>query len=95
VDQIPAVLASPPFQRVSQRRVEDFAPCGSCAIRHFCGSPCPAEVYTTHGTMQAPAPYCEFYVEQVKYAFRIIADGRLEGYLWEGWNEGTEQIFGL
>jgi len=95
VDQIPAVLESPQFRRVSRRRVEDFAPCDSCVIRHFCGSPCPAEVYTTYGTMQAPAPYCDFYVEQVKYAFRIIADQRLEAYLWEGWNQGTEQIFGL
>jgi uncharacterized protein len=94
-DQLPEVLASTPFRRVSDRRVEDFAPCGSCAIRHFCGAPCPAEVFTTTGTMHAPAPYCDFYVEQVKYAFRVIADDRLDAYLWEGWNEGTEQIFGL
>lgn len=95
VDQIPEVLASPPFRRVSQRRVEDFAPCADCAIRHFCGSPCPAEVYTTTGTMQAPAPYCQFYVEQVKYAFRVIADDRLDAFLWAGWNEGTEKIFNI
>jgi uncharacterized protein len=75
--------------------VEDFEPCGSCAIRHFCGSPCPAEVYTTSGTMDAPAPYCEFYVEQVKYAFRVLADERLDGFLWEGWNDGTEKTFAL
>ncbi len=93
VDDIPAVLASPQFRRVSQRRVEDIAPCASCAIRHFCGSPCPAEVYTTSGTMHAPAPYCDFYVEQVKYAFRVIADNRLDAFLWEGWHEGTEKIF--
>jgi uncharacterized protein len=94
-DKLPEVLKSPPFTRITGRKVEDFEPCGSCAIRHFCGSPCPAEVYTTSGTMQAPAPYCEFYVEQVKYAFRVLAEDRLEGFLWEGWNDGTEKIFAL
>ena len=92
---LPEVLSSPPFRRVSNRKVEDFEPCGSCAVRHFCGSPCPAEVYTTNGTMHAPAPYCEFYIEQVKYAFRILADDRLHGFLWEGWNNGTEKTFAL
>ncbi len=94
-DNLPDVLDSRPFRLITERKVEDFAPCGSCAIRHFCGSPCPAEVYTTSGTMQAPAPYCEFYVEQVKYALRVLADDRLEGFLWEGWNEGTEKIFAI
>jgi uncharacterized protein len=95
VDNVADVLASPPFRRITGRKVEDFEPCGSCTIRHFCGSPCPAEVYTTSGTMHAPAPYCEFYVEQVKYAFRVLAEERLEGFLWEGWNDGTEKIFAL
>jgi uncharacterized protein len=94
-NNVPEVLASPPFRRITGRKVEDFEPCGSCAIRHFCGSPCPAEVFTTSGTMQAPAPYCEFYIEQAKYAFRILADERLDGFLWEGWNKGTEKIFAL
>ena len=94
-DNLPEVLTSPPFRQVSGRKVEDFEPCGSCAVRHFCGSPCPAEVFTTSGTMHAPAPYCEFYIEQVKYAFRVLADDRLSGFLWEGWNNGTEKIFAL
>ncbi len=93
--ELPGILASPPFQKVTNRKVEDFEPCGSCVIRHFCGSPCPAEVFTTSGTMHAPAPYCNFYIEQVKYAFRILADERLDSFLWEGWNEGTEQTFAL
>ena len=94
-DDLPDVLDSRPFHQVTDRKVEDFEPCGSCAIRHFCGSPCPAEVYTTSGTMHAPAPYCEFYVEQVKYAFRVLAEDRLDGFLWEGWNEGAEKTFAL
>ncbi len=94
-NNVPEVLASPPFRRITGRKVEDFEPCGSCAIRHFCGSPCPAEVFTTSGTMHAPAPYCEFYIEQVKYAFRILADDRLDGFLWEGWNKGTEKTFAI
>jgi len=94
-DDLPEVLDSVAFRPVTTRKVEDFEPCGSCAIRHFCGSPCPAEVYTTTGTMAAPAPYCAFYIEQARYAFRVLADNRLDDFLWQGWNEGAEKIFSL
>lgn len=94
-DDMAEVLGSEPFRQVTGRRVEDFEPCGSCAIRHFCGSPCPAEIFAKCEDLQAPAPYCEFYIEQAKYALRVIADQRLDDFLWPGWNEGAEKIFAL
>lgn len=44
--------------------------------------------------MEAPSPYCEFYEEQVRYAFRVIAAGHEEAYLWDGWEEEMEESFG-
>jgi uncharacterized protein len=42
-------------------------------VRHFCGAPCPAEVYAINGRLDAPAPLCDFYTAQAQYAFRVIA----------------------
>ncbi len=89
------ILRTRPFQDMTSRKVEDFEPCRSCAIRHFCGAPCPAEIYMCSQTLHAPAPYCEFYVEQAKFAFRVIAAGQVDNYVWDGWKEGTEQSFAL
>jgi len=92
-DDLPSILASEPFMSVTNRKVESIVPCAGCAIRHYCGAPCPAEVKVVAGTLNAPSPYCEFYEEQVRYAFRVIAEGREEAYLWDGWQEETEQSF--
>ncbi len=93
-DGIEKALASGPFNLVTGRKVEDIEPCERCAIRHFCGSPCPAEAYEMNGRMDSTGAFCEFYEEQVRYAFRLIADGRHEAYLWDGWDEGTKSVFG-
>ena len=77
-DDIPAVLRSEPFRLVTGRKVEDIEPCRRCAIRHFCGSPCPAEAHQLNGGMHRTGAFCEFYEEQVRYAFRVIADERLD-----------------
>jgi uncharacterized protein len=42
------------------------------------------------GVLNAPSPYCEFYEEQVRYAFRVIARGREAAYLWNAWKDETE-----
>jgi uncharacterized protein len=89
---VPELLATRPFQAVTRRVAEGFAPCNRCAVRHFCGAPCPAEVYAINGRLEAPAPLCDFYAAQAQYAFRIIAQGRLDAYLWEGWKDGLEAI---
>ncbi len=86
------ILETAPFQAMKSRRVEDIEPCRRCAVRHFCGAPCPAEVYAMQGSIHGPAPMCEFYAAQARFAFQVIADGRLEAFLWEGWQEGLTEI---
>jgi uncharacterized protein len=92
-DKIDNILETQPFKDITTRKTEDIKPCDNCAIRHFCGAPCPAEVKMFYGALNAPAPYCEFYEEQVRYAFRVIASGRENVYMWDGWNEETEVTF--
>ena len=92
-DPLDAVLASPAFRLVTGRKVEDVEPCRDCAIRHFCGSPCPAEAQEMNGGMARTGAYCGFYQEQARYAFRLIADGRAGDFLWDGWDDGTEESF--
>jgi uncharacterized protein len=92
-DRLPAVLASEPFQRVTGRKVEDIEPCRHCAIRHYCGSPCPAEAQQMNGGMDRTGAFCEFYEEQVRYAFRLIADAKADDYLWDGWDQDLTPVF--
>jgi uncharacterized protein len=90
---VEAALDSEGFRLVTGRDVDTFSPCRDCTIRHFCGSPCPAEVYEINGSMEHTGAFCEFYKEQVHYAFRLIADGIADDYLWDGWDDETETIF--
>ncbi|MEW5887620.1 MAG: peptide-modifying radical SAM enzyme CbpB [Pseudomonadota bacterium] len=90
---VAAALDSEGFRLVAERDVDRFAPCRDCAIRHFCGSPCPAEAHEMNGGMDRTGAFCDFYREQVRYAFRLIADGIADDYLWDGWDEGTETVF--
>ena len=92
---VEAALASEAFRAVIGRDVDTFAPCGECVIRHFCGSPCPAEAQEMHGGICKTGAFCAFYKEQVNYALRLIADGKADDYLWDGWDEGTEALFDL
>lgn len=82
------VLKSKPFKLVTNRSIENIKPCNRCAIRHFCGSPCPAEAHQMKGSINMPGAFCELYEEQVRYALRVIADGKEDAYLWDGWNKG-------
>ncbi len=92
-DGVEAALNSEPFAQVTGRKVEDIKACGKCAIRHFCGSPCPAEAHEVNGGMKAPGSFCEFYEEQTRYALRAIADGAENDFLWDGWDKGTSATF--
>ncbi len=87
------VLASEPFRMVTERKVEDIDPCRRCAVRHFCGSPCPAEAFEMNGGMHRPGAFCELYEEQARYALRLLADEMAEDYLWDGWDRGTVSAF--
>lgn len=87
--EVEKALASPAFKKVTNRKVEDIEPCSRCAVRHFCGSPCPAEAYEMNGGMDRVGAFCELYEEQARYALRLIADGKEEAYLWDGWDSDT------
>ena len=91
-DPLPEILDSDPFRRMKTRVVEDIDHCKRCAVRHYCGAPCPAEVYSLTGTFKERPPYCDFYALQARYAFKVIADGRLDTFLWDGWQEGLKEI---
>jgi len=86
-------LESKAFRLVTERKVEDISPCNRCAIRHFCGSPCPAEAHEMNGGMDRTGAFCEFYEEQVRYAFRLIAEGRENAFLWDDWDKDMTQAF--
>ena len=90
---VEAALASTAFRSVISRDVDKFSPCSNCAIRHFCGSPCPAEAHEMNGGMYRTGAFCDFYKEQVNYALRLIADGKANDYLWDGWDADTETTF--
>lgn len=87
-DNIDKIIETEPFKLVTERKIENIVPCFRCAIRHFCGSPCPAEAYQMNGSIETPGAFCELYEEQVRYALRIIADGKEDAYLWDGWDKG-------
>ena len=93
-DGIADALSSPAFRAVTGRKVEDIEACRGCAVRHFCGAPCPAEAVEMNGSMDRVGGYCRFYLDQARYAFRLIADGRADDFLWEGWSEGMRTTFG-
>lgn len=91
-DEIDDILETSAFRMVTGRKVEQIDPCHRCAIRHFCGSPCPAEAWSMHGHMDTPGAFCELYEEQVRFAMRMIADGNADDFLEDGWDNGAETI---
>ena len=48
-----------------------------------------------NGGMDKTGTFCEFYEEQVRYAFRLIADEKANDYLWDGWDQGMPQTFDM
>lgn len=83
------------FRKVTGRKVEDIDPCNRCSIRHYCGSPCPAEAAEANGAMNRPGGFCELYEEQTRYAFRLIADGKENDYLWDNWDKDTSTTINI
>jgi uncharacterized protein len=45
--------------------------------------------------MDQVGAFCGFYEEQVRYAFRLIADERASDFLWDGWDDGVETTLDL
>ncbi len=71
-------ITSGPFKRIRRRIVEKIADCKSCIYRNICGAPCPAEVYALNNNLNVPSPYCEFYKEIIRFAFQLIAEGKIK-----------------
>lgn len=92
-NDVEKVLESKAFKTVTDRKVEDIEPCNRCAIRHFCGSPCPAEAHEMNGGMDKTGAFCEFYEEQTRYALRLIADNKHQDFLWPSWDKDTRTTF--
>ena len=83
------------FRSITGRTVETIAPCRGCAIRHFCGAPCPAEAHALRGDPAQQGAFCHFYQEQFRYAMRVIASGQEDAYLWDGWDAPTRVTFDI
>mgnify|MGYP001568001963 CR=1 FL=1 len=83
---IKEAMQSAPFQKIRSRFVEKIAECDICLYRNICGSPCPAELEALGGMFQKGI-FCEFYKAIIKYAFKLIAEGK-EKYCFrkEGWD---------
>lgn len=92
-DKIEDILETEPVRKVTTRLVENIDPCKRCAIRHFCGSPCPAEAFNMNGGRDELGAFCRFYEEQTRYVFRLIADGKHEDFLYDNWDKETEDSF--
>lgn len=69
---------SEPFKEIRARIVERIHECDICIFRNICGAPCPAEVYSTNKDMNTLSPYCEFYKELIRYAFKLIAEDKVK-----------------
>ncbi len=94
-EKLSEILNSSTFKKVTERKVEDIFPCFKCAIKNFCGAPCPAEVYAFKGSLNSPSPYCLFYEEIIRYCFKLIAEGKEKVYLWKDWDTETYETFKL
>ncbi len=92
-DNIRTVLETAPFKSVTQRRIENIERCRYCAVRHFCGAPCPAEAYGMNSSIESRGAFCRLYEEQARYALRLLADGKEDAYLWDGWDKNTVTTF--
>jgi|Deesub1362A_J573_1020465.scaffolds.fasta_scaffold00131_20 uncharacterized protein len=80
---ISEAMESKAFKNVRSRIVEKIEYCSTCAFRNICGAPCPAEVYSEKGDLNQRSPYCEFYEELIRYAFKVIAEDKLKYHLRE------------
>lgn len=84
---IEQILESNIFKEMTGRVAENITFCKDCAIRNFCGAPCPAEAYTMNGGLNQRGAFCEFYEEQTRFAFRLVADRIYEDFLPDNWDK--------
>lgn len=68
-------MQSAAFRKIRARIAEKIPECSSCIFRNICGAPCPAELHSL-GNMRQPSVFCGFYKEIIKYAFKLISEGK-------------------
>ena len=92
-DDISDVLASEPSSR--SRAGKDRGDRALPALRHpaFLRLSVPGRSPRAQRRHAAPGAFCEFYQEQVRYALRLIADGKSDDYLWDDWNRDLREVF--
>ena len=78
-DSIEKAMQSEAFEKIRGRYVEKIPECDVCLLRNICGAPCPAEM-TSMGNLYKKSVFCEFYKEIIRYAFKLISEGK-EKYL--------------
>ena len=93
-DDIVKAMKSKAFKKVRQRIVENIPECNVCVFRNICGAPCPAELHNM-GQMHAKAVFCEFYKEIIKYAFKLIAEGKEKYFLREEGLKSVKKVYNL
>ncbi len=77
-DSIEDIVASRNFLKVRERVVEEVQECRTCLFKNMCGAPCPAEIYSTEGSMYAKSYYCDFYKKVAEHAFKVIFRDEVE-----------------
>lgn len=86
---IKETLNSSAFKKVRARTVEKIEECNNCIYRNICGAPCPAEIFSINKDMYKISPYCDFYKELIRYAFKLVAADQIK-YLFH--KEALESI---
>lgn len=71
-------LNSSAFKKVRARIVEKIDKCNNCIYRNICGAPCPAEIFSLNKDMYKISPYCDFYKELIRYAFKLVAADKVK-----------------
>ncbi len=77
-DSIEDIIGSDGLEKVRKRIVEKIDECDTCVLMNICGASCPAEIYSTEGSMFRKSYYCKFYKKVIEHAFRVI----LRGDVW-------------
>lgn len=91
---IPQAMQSKAFKSIRERFTEKIEECNICDFRNICGAPCPAELYS-FGNMYQKSVFCNFYKEIIRYAFKLIAEGKVEYLLRSGSLKNFKYEYGL
>jgi uncharacterized protein len=92
---IEKAIASESFEEVRSRVVEKITECSQCLYRNICGAPCPAEIYASSGNLNNISVYCEFYKAAINYAFRLIAEGKVDSLLQDQMTTNMTKVYEL